>query len=372
MRLLRLLVSAPSRLVRVSWSCWALTCNGPLASQPVIAVMVSASCARSAGTPRTKVITTRVRRPPSTANPPTSTTAVATPRGVPRRASRSTAGASRAASSTAMATGTTTAASPATIVPSTYSAAATASSRQLSAAATCSGRGITAAGSRRTSGVAPRAGGGAGVGGRHRCRPREICSSPRHVHSAEVPAPAARLPRSGVRNAYGATGGTSGDATDRPVAGLASVAPRAASGALGARHPAHHREGRALSRLHHSAGGDFLSGCRSAPTYPARRRSGRRSCRPSASARQERDASEGRRGVGPRASAPAAGRAAGRGRRAAGRPGVRPALVRPPACRTWLAGRYQMDESGLVRSSRARWARSRRPRRTGWYRWAVR
>jgi len=69
-----------------------------------------ASWVASAGSPRTKVMTTKVSTPPSAARPPTITSAVAIPRGTPEVYSRCTAGERSAASSNAAATGTTTAA----------------------------------------------------------------------------------------------------------------------------------------------------------------------------------------------------------------------------------------------------------------------
>jgi hypothetical protein len=91
-------------------SCSALSCSGPVLSQFTIVATLVESSAASAGTPRTKVATTKVSTPPSAARPPTITSAVARPRGTPCTCSRWTAGESSAASSSATATGTMTAA----------------------------------------------------------------------------------------------------------------------------------------------------------------------------------------------------------------------------------------------------------------------
>ena len=100
-------------------SCAALSCSGPVVSQPTTVSTLAESWAARAGTPRTNVTTTKVSTPPSAASPPTSTSAVAAARGTPWRCSACTAGESSAASSTATATGTTTAARRPTTTPST-------------------------------------------------------------------------------------------------------------------------------------------------------------------------------------------------------------------------------------------------------------
>jgi hypothetical protein len=88
-------------------SCSALTCSGPFASQPDSSLMLCPRLAPSWGTPPTTVRTTKVSSTPSAARPPTSTIAVARPRGTRHWTSRPTAGASSAASSRAIATGMT-------------------------------------------------------------------------------------------------------------------------------------------------------------------------------------------------------------------------------------------------------------------------
>ena len=57
---------------------------GRCAASPTMSLMLAVSWLPSSGTPRTNVTTTNVSTPPSAARPPTSTSAVATPRGTRR------------------------------------------------------------------------------------------------------------------------------------------------------------------------------------------------------------------------------------------------------------------------------------------------
>jgi hypothetical protein len=82
-------------------------CSGPFASHPDSSPTLWARLAPSWGTPPTTVRTTKVNNTPRAARPPTSTIAVARPRGTRHWTSRCTAGASSAASSRAIATGMT-------------------------------------------------------------------------------------------------------------------------------------------------------------------------------------------------------------------------------------------------------------------------
>ncbi|SDF45218.1 hypothetical protein SAMN05216553_101705 [Lentzea fradiae] len=88
----------------LSWS--SLSPSGPLTGHPDAASTLRASCAVRSGRPLTNVITTNVTMPPSAANPATSTSAAASPRGTLRAIRNPTAGARRAASSNAIASGT--------------------------------------------------------------------------------------------------------------------------------------------------------------------------------------------------------------------------------------------------------------------------
>ncbi len=79
-------------------------------------------------------LTTNVRMPPTTAMPPSNTSATAPPRGAPRRSRKSTTGNSNAASIVAKATGTTINSSRFTIHNSATMAAKITSSRHAHAA----------------------------------------------------------------------------------------------------------------------------------------------------------------------------------------------------------------------------------------------
>ena len=67
---------------RLSWV--SLSFRGPVRSQPAMSLMLAVSCEARSGTPRTNVTTTNASTPPSSARPPMSTSAVATPRGTCR------------------------------------------------------------------------------------------------------------------------------------------------------------------------------------------------------------------------------------------------------------------------------------------------
>ena len=70
----------------LSWL--SLRFSGPLRSQFAMSLMLAVSWEPSSGTPRTKVTTTKVSTPPSTASRPIRTSAVATPRGTRRTCSQ--------------------------------------------------------------------------------------------------------------------------------------------------------------------------------------------------------------------------------------------------------------------------------------------